>query len=129
MSRTVWLWIALGGALGSVLRYALSGWVQGGRWGDLWGFPWGTLFVNLTGCLVLGFLAGLFQERFLVGPELRAMILIGLLGGYTTFSTFGVETFNLIKEGSFHLALLNGLGSPVLGILGAWLGDLLAHWL
>ena len=82
----------------------------------------GTFIVNFTGCLVLGILSGLLYERFAASESLRAFLLIGLLGGYTTFSTFAVESLALIEDGSWGLAALNVVGSPVLGILGAWLG-------
>jgi CrcB protein len=124
--------VALGGALGAVLRYLVSGWVErssffaGGR--NLGGlFPWGTLVVNLSGCLALGLLAGLFQRKFLLAPDLRALLFLGLLGSYTTFSTFSLETLRLMEDGSWTLALLNGLGSPLLGLAGAWVGTVLAR--
>lgn len=124
--------VAAGGGVGSLLRYLVSGWVQRVRWPSAWGgfgasFPWGTLAVNLTGCLTIGLVAGLFQRRAPLHPAAASFLLIGLLGGYTTFSTFSLETLRLLDEGSFGLALANGLGSPLLGVLGAWLGDLVAR--
>lgn len=126
-----YLAIAAGGAMGAVLRYGVGGWVQDtrlaepGRWFGA-ALPWGTLVVNLSGCLLIGLLAGLMQRRLLVHPDLRALVLIGLLGGYTTFSTFALETLRLVQEGSLGAALANGLGSPLLGLVGVWLGDMLA---
>jgi fluoride exporter len=123
--------IALGGAIGSMARYLISGWVQRSplllRWG-MFGptLPWGTFVVNLTGCLLMGFLAGLFQERLVVHPELRALVLIGILGGYTTFSSFALETLRLVQQGSFPQAALNGLAGPALCLLGVWAGDALS---
>lgn len=124
--------IAFGGAIGAVARYLLSGWVQRSplllRWGMLGpAFPWGTFVVNLTGCLLMGLLAGLFQERMVVSPELRSFVLIGILGGYTTFSAFALETLRLVQEGSFPLAAMNGLAGPALCLVGVWAGDALSR--
>lgn len=131
MSRSV-LWVAAGGAIGAALRYLVGGWVQTARWveeqvggGAL--FPWGTLVVNLSGCLAIGLLAGLFQERLLVSPGLRVFVLMGILGGYTTFSSFGLETHRLLVEGSWLLAAGNAFGSVLGGLAGVWLGDLAAR--
>jgi CrcB protein len=124
--------IAFGGAIGSIARYLLSGWVQRSplllRWGTFGpALPWGTFVVNLTGCLLMGFLAGLFQERFVVHPDVRSMILIGVLGGYTTFSSFALETLRLVQQGSFPLAAANGVAGPILCLLGVWAGDSLSR--
>ena len=124
--------IALGGALGAVLRFQVAGWVERSRLlasGRFFGgvFPWGTLLVNLSGCLLIGFLAGLLQQRLLAPPDLRAFVLVGCLGGYTTFSTFALETLRLIHSGSWELALVNGLGSPILGLVGVWIGAALVR--
>ena len=124
--------IACGGAIGAVTRYLLGSWVQRSpvllRWGSLGpSFPWGTFVVNLTGCLLMGLLAGIFQERRVVSPELRSLLLIGILGGYTTFSSFALETLRLAQEGNFPLAALNGLGSPAFCLLGVWAGDALSR--
>lgn len=109
------LWVATGGALGSVLRYAVSGWL------DRATFPWGTFVVNLSGTALLAviFFAALARGAF--GPELRTFLFIGIFGGYTTFSTFGLETVNLLRDGSPTLAALNiGLnaGGCLLGAVG-----------
>lgn len=124
--------IALGGACGSVARYLVSGWVQRaralsvlGRWGVA--LPWGTFVVNLTGCFAMGVLAGIFQERLVVSPGTRALVLIGILGGYTTFSSFAVETLRLAQEGSFVPAAANALGSVALCFVGVWAGDLVSR--
>lgn len=124
--------IGLGGACGSVARYLVSGWVQRARplaalgsWGPA--LPWGTFAVNLTGCFVMGLLAGLFQQRFVVLPETRALVLLGVLGGYTTFSSFALETLRLAQEGSFLPAAANALGSVALCLAGAWAGDLVSR--
>ena len=123
--------IAGGGALGALLRYGVATWIQTSRiaYGRPAGasFPWGTVGVNLSGCLLIGLLAGLFQRRLLDHPDLRAFVFIGVLGAYTTFSTFALETLTLLEEGSLGLAFVNGLGSPALGVVGVWLGSLLAR--
>ena len=124
--------IAIGGAAGSVARYLVSGWVQRSpvllRFGTFGpALPWGTFLVNLTGCLLMGFLAGLFQERLVVHPDVRALVLIGILGGYTTFSSFAVETLRLVQQGSLPLAAANGVVGPILCLLGVWAGDALSR--
>lgn len=127
------IWVAAGGALGSALRYLLGGWVQTARWVDrLTGgwpvFPWGTLAVNLSGCLAIGLLAGLFEQR-LASPGLRLFLLVGVLGGFTTFSTFGLETQRLLEEGSLALAAANAGLSLGGGLLGVLLGLALGRWI
>ncbi len=125
-----WFPVALGGALGSLARYALSGWIseRTSQWlGPSALFPWGTLIVNLMGCGLLGFLSALWTERFVVDPWWRCLLGIGLLGGFTTFSTFGFETWVLWSSGSRLLACANALGSLGLGILGVAVGSLVAR--
>lgn len=122
--------IFVGGGLGSVARYLMQGLVQeraaaARGWAAL--FPWGTLAVNLTGCLVIGLLAGLFEQRWLAAPTLRTFLLIGVLGGFTTFSTFGFETFELARGGGLVLALGNAAASVLLGVAGVALGAALAR--
>jgi CrcB protein len=111
--------IAVGGAVGSVLRYGMSTWVHGlaGR-----GFPYGTLTVNVVGCLLMGILFVLFTERLSDSTVLRAGVLIGVLGGFTTFSSFSIETFNLVEEGALIKAMFNAMGSLALCVGGTWLG-------
>jgi CrcB protein len=111
--------IAAGGAAGSVLRYGMSLWVH--SWAGR-GFPYGTLTVNVVGCLLMGILFVLFTERLSESTVLRAGVLIGVLGGFTTFSSFSIETFNLIEEGAWLKAMLNAAGSLVLCVGGTWLG-------
>lgn len=118
--------VAIGGAVGSVLRYWMSTWVYAlaGR-----GFPWGTFAVNVFGSLLIGFIATLMLERMEVSPALRAGILIGVLGGFTTFSTFSLETLNLIEQGDFIKAILNAVVSVLACVGAAWLGLLIARQL
>ncbi len=116
--------IAIGGAAGSVLRYGVSQGIHAlvGR-----GFPWGTLVVNSLGSLLIGFLFVYLVERLAVSEVLRAALFIGLLGGFTTFSTFSLETLVLIEEASYLKAVINIFISVVLCLGGAWLGMTLAR--
>jgi CrcB protein len=111
--------IFLGSGLGGILRYAIQGFVQ--RQADS-SFPAGTLAVNVIGCAFIGFLAALFTGPLLIREEYRVGLTIGILGGFTTFSTFGLETFTLANAGQFWFAVLNVVLSCGLGILAVWLG-------
>jgi len=115
--------IAVGGAIGAVLRFLISGWAYG-YLGS--GFPWGTLAVNLIGCFVIGFLSKLF-ESMTVSPNVRMMILVGGLGAFTTFSTYALENVNLLRDGQTGVALINVLVSTAVGILCVFLGIALAN--
>lgn len=118
--------IGLAGLLGTLSRYALSGLVAR-RFGET--FPTGTLVVNLSGCFIAGFLFYLLQDRFLVNEVVRTAIMIGFLGGFTTFSSFGLQTFTLLRDGEFALATANVLISNVAGLLTVWAGYTLAKLL
>ena len=111
--------IALAGALGTLGRYWLSGLVQ--RHGRAT-FPVGTLAVNLLGCLFIGLVMEMVREHPMLGPQTRSILVVGFLGGFTTFSAFGYETAELLRGGSFLLAALNVGGSIVLGLLAVSLG-------
>ena len=113
--------IAGGGALGALMRFYAANGVYAilGR-----GFRYGTLFVNVSGSLVMGFLYVLFLDRLQVSPEMRAALLVGVLGAFTTFSTFSIETLNLLENGEHIKALLNIVLSVLLCVFGAWLGVL-----
>lgn len=113
------LFIGLAGLVGTVGRYALSG-VIARRFGET--FPAGTLVVNIIGCFLAGLLFYLLQERNLVSPTTRTIVMIGLLGGFTTFSSFGLQTFTLLRDGEFWFATLNLVGSNFLGLLMVWAG-------
>jgi CrcB protein len=113
------LLIAGGGAAGAVLRFWFSGWVYSQLGRD---FPYGTLAVNLLGSLLMGLCFVLLLERLTLGDEWRALIMVGLLGAFTTFSTFSIETLNLLEDGELLKALANTLLSVVLCIAAAWLG-------
>ena len=116
--------IGLAGFIGTLSRYWLSG-VVARRYGET--FPMGTLLVNLVGCFLVGLLFYLLQERFLVNQTVRTVILIGFLGGFTTFSSFGLQTFTLLQDGEFGLAALNILGANVIGLVLVWAGYTLAR--
>ena len=116
--------IGLGGALGSVARYLVSGWVQAISRNA--SFPLGTLTVNVAGCFVIGFLAQLAEARGVFTSEARALIFIGILGGFTTFSSFGNETFNLAHSGEIMSALVNVGANVILGLLAVWVGHITA---
>jgi CrcB protein len=113
------LLIGLAGLLGTIGRYGLSV-VVARRFGDA--FPTGTLAVNVAGCFLAGLLFYFLMERNLASPTLQAVVMIGFLGGFTTFSAFGLQTFALLREGQFWFATLNVVGSNVLGLLMVWAG-------
>ncbi len=118
----VW-YVALGGAIGSAARYLVGLTVQSRSGLD---FPVGTLLVNITGCLLLGFLAGYLLQSSVIRPEIRALLTTGLCGGYTTFSTFCYETVTLIQDADWRratlyvvLSVLGSLGATIIGFAGA----------
>ena len=119
------LFVGVGGALGSIARYLLSGWVQSAAKNAT--LPLGTLTVNLFGCFVIGFLAQLAEARGVFTPESRTFVFVGLLGGFTTFSSFGNETLNLARGGELWNALANVGGNVVIGLFAVWLGRSLAY--
>lgn len=119
------LLIAIGGAAGSVLRYLVSGVVQQGAGAGV--FPWGTLAVNLLGCFAIGVLAELSESRGVLDAEMRGLLIVGLIGGFTTFSTFANETLSALRESQPLSAAGNVLLSVAAGLAAVWLGRLLAH--
>ncbi|MBI5384941.1 MAG: fluoride efflux transporter CrcB [Verrucomicrobia bacterium] len=120
-----YLWIALGGALGSVARFWCSGFVAR-HFGET--FPWGTLLVNVLGSFAIGLFATLTgpDGRWLVPARWREFFMIGICGGYTTFSSFSLQTMNLAEEGEWLRAGGNVVGSVVFCLLGVWLGHVAA---
>jgi CrcB protein len=124
----LYLLIALGGALGSVTRFFLSGVVA-----NLWGatFPWGTLVVNVTGSFAIGFFFTLTEPggRVFASTNTRQFFMMGLCGGYTTFSSFSLQTLNLAREGEWFRAGANTVGSVVACLVAVWLGHVCASYL
>ncbi|MCU0453900.1 MAG: fluoride efflux transporter CrcB [Bacteroidetes bacterium] len=118
--------VFIGGGIGAALRYWVSG-IAPRYFGT--GFPYGILFVNVAGCLFIGLFMTWFEGRFLVSPALRTFLVIGILGGFTTFSTFSYETIYLVRDAEYLLAALYVSASVVLGlgatVAGGWLGRLL----
>ena len=121
-----YLYVALGGALGSVARFWLSG-VAARHFGET--FPWGTLIVNVTGSFAIGFFAALTspEGRWFVAPGLRNLFMAGVLGGYTTFSSFSLQTLNLAENGEYGRAAGNALVSMAGCLIAVWLGHALAQ--
>ena len=118
------LWIGLGGFLGANLRYLVQTW-SAARWGS--SFPYGTLIANVTGSLILGFIVTLATQRVALSPNWRLFLTVGVLGGYTTFSSFTVETLALIETGRWTASGVYLVGSVLLGLAGAYLGIILAR--
>jgi CrcB protein len=116
-----YLWIAAGAALGGMLRYFLSG-AAARLAGET--FPWGTLFVNVTGCVAIGFFVALTgpDGRFIVPSHVRLFVMTGFCGGYTTFSTFSLETLRLLQDREWAYAGFNIAASVVLCLAGVWAG-------
>ena len=119
--------IGAGGFVGAVLRYLISGWIQYRSGLQL--FPIGTMGVNLIGCFFIGLLTLLVESKLVMSVEMRSFVLIGILGAFTTFSTFGNETFHLLREGRVDLAILNSVGQVVAGLLMVWLGRVVAGYI
>lgn len=117
MQKTILVGVA--GLAGTLLRYWLSGLVAR-QYGET--FPWGTLVVNLVGCFLAGAVFYVTEERFLISPTLRTVIMIGFLGGFTTFSSYGLQTFTLLRDGEVGWAAINIAASNVFGLLMVWTG-------
>jgi CrcB protein len=114
------LLVLLGGALGTGCRYGLSTFVYSVI--EKPSFPYANLIINVSGSFIIGILAELFEGRVLVSPTVRVALLTGVLGGYTTFSSFSYETFSLLRNGEMWLALVNAFGSVLLGLMAVWMG-------
>lgn len=116
--------VGLGGAIGSILRYLSSVLVD--RYCQSL-FPWATWIINIAGCFIIGLLLGFLERQQLASPDVRLLIVTGFCGGYTTFSTFAAENFNLLQGGQTGIALLYITTSVTIGILAVWLGLSLAR--
>jgi len=119
----LYLWIMAGGALGTAARFLVSGWIAN-RFGE--SFPWGTVVVNVSGCFLIGFFAALTdpaEGRVAAGPTARQFFAYGICGGYTTFSSFSLQTLNLAQDGEWLQAGGNVAGSVVACLLATWLGN------
>ncbi len=119
-----YLLVAAGGALGATARYVIADLVH--RVASPF-FPWGTFIVNVTGCFAFGLVAGVADARGAIGPSTRAFVLVGILGGYTTFSSFTFETMELLRAGQVPAAVANGVGQVTAGMLAFWAAWTLAH--
>jgi CrcB protein len=120
------LLVGLAGLAGTLCRYWLSGAVAR-RYGET--FPAGTLVVNVLGCFLIGLLFFVFHERYAAGETTRAVVFVGLLGGFTTFSSYGLQTFTLLQDGRIAYAAANVVASNLLGLLMVWGGYALAKLL
>ncbi len=120
-----YLWVALGSALGGIARYWCSGLVAR-QFGET--FPWGTILVNVVGSLIIGFFATLTAPdgRLFVGSDVRLFVMVGLCGGYTTFSSFSIQTLTLVQDGEWLRAGGNVLLSVALCLAAVWIGHVLA---
>lgn len=119
------LLVGFGGFIGSILRYLASGYVQ--QASKSVDFPYGTLAVNVMGCFAIGFLAQLAESRGVLASESRLFVFVGILGGFTTFSSFGNETLNLARDSQMMNALANIGMNVVIGLLAVWLGRTVSY--
>jgi CrcB protein len=119
------LWIFIGGGLGSLARWGVSGWLAHAL-GET--FPWGTLVVNVTGSFIIGLFATVTgpDGRWLAPSTFRQFFMLGICGGYTTFSSFSLQTLNLVEDGQWFRAGANTVLSVLLCLLGVWLGHVCA---
>ena len=116
--------VALGGAIGSVARYLFSTAVLRAT-GSL--FPAGTFAVNVVGCVVFGLVAGAAEQRVQLAPDLRMFLLVGVLGGFTTFSSYAFESFALMRDGQVAWAAINVVGQVIAGVFGMWAGYVITN--
>ncbi len=119
------LWVLLGGAIGTGFRYGISAFINSTFKQPA--FPYATFLINISGSFLIGLLAQLFDSKFTPSPVLRVALMTGVLGGYTTFSSFSLETYNLLRDNRLALAFAYAAGSVVLGLLAAWGGIRLAQ--
>src|SRR6185312_7981351 len=123
-----YLWVAIGGALASMARYFIGGLVSEKTGGS---FPWGTLVINVTGSFIIGILGALTVPEGKMTPQARAfatqLLITGVCGGYTTFSSFSLQTLNLLRDGEWFYAAGNILLSVILCLIAVWIGFLLGN--
>jgi len=119
------LWVGVGGFLGSVARFVVAGFFN--RLSPILAFPVGTLAVNILGCFLIGLLYGLAESRDILGTDIRIFLFIGVLGGFTTYSTFGFETLALLQDGEFFKTSANILLHVIVGLAAVWIGDALGR--
>jgi CrcB protein len=117
--------VFIGGGIGASARYGLQGLVH--RYAGA-AFPYGTLVVNVLGCLAIGILLSLFEGRFVVNPSFRLFLAVGILGGFTTFSSFSYETMMLLREGSFGAGITNIAGTMVSCLAATWAGMMIGKY-
>ncbi|MBN2234077.1 MAG: fluoride efflux transporter CrcB [Opitutales bacterium] len=124
----LYFWIAAGSAIGGMCRFALSGLVAH-RFGET--LPWGTFAVNFIGSFLIGFIACLSAPdgRLLIGPTSRHLLMTGILGGFTTYSSFSLQTLNLARDGDFVRAGAYATGTLILCFIAVWLGHVIASWI
>ena len=122
-----YLMVFIGAGIGGVLRYLASTWVQ--KLSGAVTLPLGTAFVNILGCLLIGILAQMAETKALFTPEVRLLVMVGILGGFTTFSTFGYETFQLLRGGQYLEAILTVVTQVVVGVVCVALGYSLGRFL
>ena len=125
LSLTNILLVGIGGFIGSVMRYLASGYVQ--QTTKSVDFPYGTLAVNVIGCFIIGFLAQLAESRGVFTSESRLFVFTGILGGFTTFSSFGNETINLVRDSQMMNAFVNVGTNLVIGLFAVWLGRTISY--
>jgi fluoride exporter len=123
--RVELVWVGIGGALGAIARYVVGRELTE-RVGDL--FPWGTFTVNVTGALLIGVLFALLTEKGIGHDQLRLFLVVGFLGGYTTFSSYTLEAVNLLESGDWTTALVYLIGSNLLGLLACVVGMTTTRW-
>jgi CrcB protein len=119
------LWVGVGGFLGSVARFVVAGFFN--RLSPILAFPVGTLAVNILGCFLIGLLYGLAESRDILGTDIRIFLFIGVLGGFTTYSTFGFESLALLQDGEFFKTSANILLHVIVGFAAVWIGDTLGR--
>ncbi len=119
------LWVGLGGFIGSILRYAAGGFVNRIAFGSV--FPYGTFIVNAAGCLAVGLLAGIAETRGFFSEQTKMFLFVGVIGGFTTFSTFAFESLQLLKGSQGILAMINLVFQCVLGLAGVWAGQAISR--